>query len=116
VNRLQNPPAPTSQIDLTFPTSALSMEKRLKKTFIINTNSSHVLRGDGTFFPFSVHSPIVFSSLPPPIMPLQSDLTIAGDKLDPKNISQQTHDFNANLIKIMERGPKWYEVSIINLL
>ncbi len=49
-------------------------------------------------------------------MPLQSDLTIAGDKLDPKNISQQTHDFNANLIKIMERGPKWYEVSIINLL
>ncbi|KAK5166314.1 uncharacterized protein LTR77_008575 [Saxophila tyrrhenica] len=43
-------------------------------------------------------------------MPLKSDLSVAGEKLDPKNISQATHEFNDNLIKIMEGGPKWYDV------
>lgn len=47
---------------------------------------------------------------PLPVMPLKSDLTIASEKLDPKSIPQKTHDFNDSLIKIMEGGPKWYEV------
>lgn len=43
-------------------------------------------------------------------MPLTSDLKLDASKFKPDAISQQTKDFNAQLIKIMEGGPKWYEV------
>ncbi|KAK3701831.1 hypothetical protein LTR37_015253 [Vermiconidia calcicola] len=43
-------------------------------------------------------------------MPLTSDLSITADKFKPEAISKATHDFNDQLIKIMEGGPKWYEV------
>jgi hypothetical protein len=44
-------------------------------------------------------------------MPLTSDLRLVAAKLDKKNISKATHEFNDQLMKIMEGGPKWYEVS-----
>ena len=43
-------------------------------------------------------------------MPLTSDLKVDASKFDPKSISKETHTFNDQLIKIMEGGPKWYEV------
>lgn len=44
-------------------------------------------------------------------MSLRSDLTLPSpDKFSPSAISQKTHNFNNGLIKIMEGGPKWYEV------
>ncbi|KAI7219556.1 hypothetical protein KC333_g2897 [Hortaea werneckii] len=43
-------------------------------------------------------------------MPLTSDLTLSAPKFQNNAISQQTHAFNANLIQIMQNGPKWYEV------
>ncbi|KAK3066360.1 hypothetical protein LTR53_017326 [Teratosphaeriaceae sp. CCFEE 6253] len=43
-------------------------------------------------------------------MPLTSDLTLDPSKFAPEAISQETHDFNARLIKIMEAGPRWWEV------
>jgi hypothetical protein len=43
-------------------------------------------------------------------MPLTTDLNLLAEKLDPKNISQKTHDFNQNLMNIMKGNPKWYEV------
>lgn len=44
-------------------------------------------------------------------MPLKSDLSLDASKFKPTAISKQTHDFNDQLIKIMEGGPKWWEVS-----
>ncbi|CAK1365512.1 unnamed protein product [Cercospora beticola] len=43
-------------------------------------------------------------------MPLESDLKLDQSKFHPSAISQQTHDYNANLMKIGNAGPKWYEV------
>jgi len=43
-------------------------------------------------------------------MPLESDLTLDASKFDPKAISEQTHAFNNKLMKIMEGGPRWWEV------
>ncbi|KAK4983393.1 hypothetical protein LTR50_007260 [Elasticomyces elasticus] len=43
-------------------------------------------------------------------MPLTSDLTLDASKFKPEAISQQTDEFNKKLIKIMEGGPRWYEV------
>lgn len=43
-------------------------------------------------------------------MPLKSDLTLDASKFKPSAITQNTHDFNDKLIKIMENGPKWWEV------
>ena len=43
-------------------------------------------------------------------MPLTSDLKVDASKFDAKAISKETHAFNDQLIKIMEGGPKWYEV------
>ncbi|CAK4030980.1 hypothetical protein DOTSEDRAFT_80769 [Lecanosticta acicola] len=43
-------------------------------------------------------------------MPLQSDLQLNHDKFNPENISPQTREFNDNLIRVMNSGPKWYEV------
>ncbi|KAK5722553.1 hypothetical protein LTR15_005784 [Elasticomyces elasticus] len=43
-------------------------------------------------------------------MPLTSDLTLDPSKFDPKSISEQTHAFNDKLIKIMEGGPRWWDV------
>jgi hypothetical protein len=44
-------------------------------------------------------------------MPLTSDLVLNASKFDPENISEQTNKFNNGLIKIMEDGPLWWEVS-----
>lgn len=43
-------------------------------------------------------------------MPVKSDLQLDASKFAPKAISQATHDFNEQLIKIMDGAPKWYEV------
>ncbi|WPH00902.1 Hypothetical protein R9X50_00373600 [Acrodontium crateriforme] len=43
-------------------------------------------------------------------MPLTSDLKLDASKFQPEAISEQTKQFNDKLIKIMENGPKWYEV------
>ncbi|KAK4977362.1 hypothetical protein LTR28_007210 [Elasticomyces elasticus] len=43
-------------------------------------------------------------------MPLTSDLTLDASKFKPEAISQQTDEFNKKLIKIMEGGPRWYEL------
>ena len=43
-------------------------------------------------------------------MPLQSDAPLSPSKFFPSSISRKTHEFNANLMKIMSSGPKWYEV------
>jgi len=43
-------------------------------------------------------------------MPLKSDLTLDVNKFDPKRITEKTHKFNDQLIKIMEGGPRWWEV------
>lgn len=44
-------------------------------------------------------------------MPLKSDLQLDYSRFDPKNISEQTKKFNDGVMKVMSRGPKWYEVS-----
>lgn len=43
-------------------------------------------------------------------MPLPSHLNLDANVFSPKSISKETHAFNDQLIKIMEGGPKWYEV------
>ncbi|KAI5364774.1 Putative alpha/beta hydrolase-3 [Septoria linicola] len=43
-------------------------------------------------------------------MPLESDLHLSSAKFSPSAISPQTQAFNDNLIKVMNAGPKWYEV------
>jgi len=43
-------------------------------------------------------------------MPLTSDLQLDASKFQPEAISEQTKKFNDGLVKIMEGGPKWYEV------
>jgi acetyl esterase/lipase len=43
-------------------------------------------------------------------MPLQSDITISVSKFDPVNNSDQAIKVNEQLIKILDGGPKWYEV------
>ena len=43
-------------------------------------------------------------------MPIKSDLSIDVSKLKPEAVSESTTQFNDNLIKILESGPKWYEV------
>lgn len=43
-------------------------------------------------------------------MPLTSDLTLDANKFDPKAITDQTRKFNDGLIKIMEGGPRWWDV------
>ena len=43
-------------------------------------------------------------------MPLTSDLKIDASKFNQNAVSEETHAFNDKLIKIMEGGPKWYEV------
>ena len=45
-------------------------------------------------------------------MPLQSDLNLDASKFRHDAISKQTHEFNDKLIKIMEGGPKWWEVRL----
>ncbi|EME43335.1 hypothetical protein DOTSEDRAFT_80769 [Dothistroma septosporum NZE10] len=43
-------------------------------------------------------------------MPLESDLKLDYSKFDPSSITQKTNDFNEGLMKIMNSGPKWYQV------
>ncbi|KAK5125548.1 hypothetical protein LTR85_000659 [Meristemomyces frigidus] len=43
-------------------------------------------------------------------MPLTSDLTLDASKFKPEAISEKTNKFNDQLIKIMEGGPRWWEV------
>ena len=43
-------------------------------------------------------------------MPLTSDLTLDASKFQANAITQKTNDFNAGLIKVMESGPRWWEV------
>jgi hypothetical protein len=43
-------------------------------------------------------------------MPLESDLKLDISKFDPARTSPEIAKFNEQLIKIMESGPKWYEV------
>jgi len=43
-------------------------------------------------------------------MPLTSDLTLDASKFNPSAITEKTHKFNDQLIKIMEGGPRWWEV------
>ncbi|KAF2163584.1 hypothetical protein M409DRAFT_26193 [Zasmidium cellare ATCC 36951] len=43
-------------------------------------------------------------------MPLKSDLQLDASKFGEKKISEQTKKFNDGLIKVMNSGPKWYEV------
>lgn len=43
-------------------------------------------------------------------MPLTSDLTLDASKFHPSAITEKTHAFNSNLIKIMQGGPRWWEV------
>lgn len=45
------------------------------------------------------------------IMPLTSDLKLDASKFNPASISEKTQKFNDGLIKIMQGGPLWYEVS-----
>ena len=47
-------------------------------------------------------------------MPLKSDLQLDAAKFAPSAISQKTSDFNDKLIKIMEGGPRWYEVMMLH--
>lgn len=48
-------------------------------------------------------------------MPLTSDLKLDASKFQPEAISEQTKQFNDKLIKIMQNGPKWYEVRLFVL-
>lgn len=43
-------------------------------------------------------------------MPLTSDLTLSAAKFRPEAVSDQTKKFNDVLIKIMEGGPRWFDV------
>jgi len=43
-------------------------------------------------------------------MPLESDLKLDISKFDPARTSPEVVKFNEQLVKIVESGPKWYEV------
>ena len=43
-------------------------------------------------------------------MPLSSDLNLSASKFDPSAIPEATAQLNAQLIEIMENGPRWWEV------
>lgn len=49
-------------------------------------------------------------------MPLESDLMINVGKFHPNAVSEQTQQVNDGLIKLFDKGPKWYEVSDSYLL
>ena len=44
-------------------------------------------------------------------MPLKSDLSINAEKFHPNAVSNQTQEVNEDLMKMFDKGPKWYEVS-----
>lgn len=48
-------------------------------------------------------------------MPLKSDLTLDVNKFDPKRITEQTHKFNDQLIKIMEGGSVNHTIPVLML-
>jgi len=47
-------------------------------------------------------------------MPLESDLKLDIAKFDPARTPPETAKLNEQLVKVMEGGPKWYEVLSTN--
>ncbi len=43
-------------------------------------------------------------------MPMQSDIRLDAAKFAPSSVSEKTTKVNDHLIKILENGPRWYEV------